>query len=70
MYYEWNEIRFRRQYLIKFVSVWAVAITLAFLPVWWLVQESTFPWPSHPSIDLKIWRTWEFFRARTRQHVK
>jgi hypothetical protein len=43
MYYEWNEIRFRRQYLIKFVSVWAVAITLAFLPVWWLVQEATFP---------------------------
>ena len=43
MYYEWNEVRFRRQYFIKFASAWIVAITLAFLPVWWLVQETTFP---------------------------
>jgi hypothetical protein len=43
MYYEWNELRFRRQYLIKFVSAWAIAIIVAFLPVWWLVQEATFP---------------------------
>ena len=43
MYYERNEVRFRRQYFIKFASAWIVAITLAFLPVWWLVQEATFP---------------------------
>jgi hypothetical protein len=43
MYYERNEVRFRRQYFIKFASAWIVAITLAFLPVWWLVQETTFP---------------------------
>lgn len=42
MYYEWNEAKARRQYLIKFATVWLAAIALAFLPVWWLVQETTF----------------------------
>jgi len=42
MYYEWNEAKARRLYLIKFASVWLAAISLAFLPVWWLVQETTF----------------------------
>lgn len=42
MYYEWDEAKARRQYLIKFASVWLGAIALAFLPVWWLVQETTF----------------------------
>ncbi len=40
MYYEWSEAKARRQYLIKFASVWLVAIALACLPVWWLVQET------------------------------
>lgn len=42
MYYEWNEAKARRLYLIKFASAWLAAISLAFLPVWWLVQETTF----------------------------
>lgn len=42
MYCEWDEVKERRHYLIKFTSVWLAAIALAFLPVWWLVQETTF----------------------------
>lgn len=32
MYYEWNEAKARRLYLIKFASVWLAAISLAFFP--------------------------------------
>ena len=42
MHYEWSEAKARRQYLIKFASVWLAAIALGLLPVWWLVQETTF----------------------------
>jgi hypothetical protein len=42
VYYGWDETKERRQYLIKFASVWLAAIALAFVPVWWLVQETTF----------------------------
>ncbi len=42
MYYAWNEAKTQKQYLIKFAAVWLVAIALGFLPVWWLVQETTF----------------------------
>ena len=40
IYYEWSEAKAGRQYLIKFASVWLVAIALACLPVWWLVPET------------------------------
>jgi hypothetical protein len=42
MYYEWNDRKANRQYIIKFVTVWLAAIAVAVLPVWWLVQETTF----------------------------
>jgi len=42
MLFALDETKARLQYLVKFASVWLVAIALAFLPVWWLVQETTF----------------------------
>jgi len=42
MYYEWDEARARKRYLIKFASAWLVAIAMGILPVWWLVLETTF----------------------------
>lgn len=42
MYYEWNEYKARRRYLIEFVSVWLISILLASGPLWWLVQQTTF----------------------------
>ncbi len=41
MYQEWDEARERRQYLLKFATVWIAAVALAFLPIWWIVQETT-----------------------------
>lgn len=42
MFYEWDERKANRQFLVKFAAVWLCAIAMAMLPVWWLVQETTF----------------------------
>ncbi len=42
MYYEWDQRKANRRFLIKFAAVWLGAIAVAALPVCWLVQETVF----------------------------